>query len=517
MQNGRCDRSRNSEVFLNRAAGVAAVLEDATNRDLLTAWRAGNEQAARVLVRRYMTRLTALARARLSRKLARRLDSEDIVLSAWRSFFTAAGRSQVSVPDDDDLWPLLVTMTLRKLNRQAARHSAARRSIEAEHDISANAEWQDIVASDPTPDEAALVTDQIEQLMSRLSPADREILSRRLQGDDQTAIAAATDCSERTVRRSLQRIRETFLGQQSDDSLGFDVAGTEKPGSTPPVPAARQRPSLPASFDYQDVVLEKLVGQGAFGRVYRSRQRDEQSPAAVKFLRKHLWRDPDAMQLLIDEVATVSALSHPGIVRHFGWGHTSHGAVFSVMEWIDGVNLTDWYKEQQPGIDDVVTCGIAVSEAVAAAHRAGILHADLTPANVLRRNDGRFVLTDFGFSHAVGASQCAPASGTPGFLAPEQLCDAFGTRSPCTDVYGIGGLLYFLLTGQPPASGATLADSLAMTLSGQCFQPPQELCPGIPNVFDKLICRCLSKEPTERPQGVDEIRRELERISSTCR
>ena len=74
-----------------------------------------------------MARLTSLASSRLSRKLARRVDAEDVVLSAWRSFFVATGRDQVDVPNDDNLWPLLVTMTLRKLSRQAARHTADRR------------------------------------------------------------------------------------------------------------------------------------------------------------------------------------------------------------------------------------------------------------------------------------------------------------------------------------------------------------------------------------------------------
>ena len=187
------------------------MLEDASNQDLLSAWREGNERAALVLVRRYMTRLTALARARLSRKLARRLDSEDIVMSAWRSFFAAAGRDQIAVPDDDNLWPLLVTMTLRKLARQAERHTASKRSVNEEV---ASESWPEVVARDPTPDEAAMVTDEVESLMAALSQTDRDILNRRLQGEEHAAIAAATGCSERTVRRALQRARTEFLARQ---------------------------------------------------------------------------------------------------------------------------------------------------------------------------------------------------------------------------------------------------------------------------------------------------------------
>ena len=96
-------------------------IEDGSNAELLKLWKSGNQQAAQVLVDRYMLRLTALAQSRLSRLLARRLDADDIVLSAWRSFFVAANRSRLQVPDDDNLWPLLATLTLRKLHRQAQR------------------------------------------------------------------------------------------------------------------------------------------------------------------------------------------------------------------------------------------------------------------------------------------------------------------------------------------------------------------------------------------------------------
>lgn len=187
------------------------MLEDASNRDLLDAWRTGNQYAATVLVRRYMGRLTSLASSRLSRKLARRLDAEDVVLSAWRSFFAATGRYQVDVPGDDNLWPLLVTMTLRKLSRQAARHTADRRSIDAEVQLHDETNWPVIVSQDPTPAEAAMVTDEIENLMSGLAPIDREILTKRLQGEQHASIAAAVGCSERTVRRSLARLRERYL------------------------------------------------------------------------------------------------------------------------------------------------------------------------------------------------------------------------------------------------------------------------------------------------------------------
>jgi RNA polymerase sigma factor (sigma-70 family) len=499
------------------------VIEDATNLELLSAWQAGDERAARVLVRRYMSRLTALARARLSRKLARRLDSEDIVMSAWRSFFAAAGRDQIAVPDDDNLWPLLVTMTLRKLARQAERHTASKRSVDSEASSGECESWPEVVSRDPSPEEAAMVTDEIESLMSALSDTDRDILTRRLQGEEHAAIAVAVGCSERTVRRALQRVRDEYLARHETESES--IFGSRRPqpdrardkSSIPAdhdAQAPESRKTIPlseASFTYGDVVLEQLIGQGAFGRVYRSRLADGQT-VAVKFLRKNLWQDSRAAEQLVREVSLLTRLSHPGIVRHLGWGETNAGAVFSVMEFVDGQDLTRWCQSGKISPREVVRCGLELCEAVTAAHQSGVIHADLTPSNVLRRRDGRFVLTDFGFSRVAGNS-LQIAGGTPGFLSPEQLCDAFGEVSERTDVYGIGGVLYFLLTAKPPVSGETVPDAIAETLSSRPVLSVTATTEEVPVDLTELLRRCLSKEPQDRPESVEVVLRELRTIA----
>jgi RNA polymerase sigma factor (sigma-70 family) len=308
-----------------------------------------------------MARLTSLASSRLSRKLARRVDAEDVVLSAWRSFFVATGRDQIDVPSDDNLWPLLVTMTLRKLSRQAAKHSAERRSINAESEWPDEFEWPAVVARDPTPAEAAMVTDEIEQLMSELAVADREILTLRLQGEPHASIAHAVSCSERTVRRSLQRIRAKYLarnddelGDLSDDSAVRMADGLSIPGAselsdqristTSTVPEVG-RPSNPTpSIRFSDLVLEELIGRGAFGKVYRATRLTDGAIVAVKYLRKEFWQNSQATEHLIREVSVVSTLTHAGIVRHFGWGNAPRGAVFSVMELVEGTNLETWQR-----------------------------------------------------------------------------------------------------------------------------------------------------------------------------
>ncbi|MFT5324261.1 MAG: RNA polymerase sigma factor (sigma-70 family) [Planctomycetaceae bacterium] len=535
MQTVSKHRTGNFEFFRIRLQEWRQhVLEDSTNRDLLAAWRSGNEFAAAVLVRRYMARLTSLASSRLSRKLARRVDAQDVVLSAWRSFFVATDRNQVNVPDDDNLWPLLVTMTLRKLARQAARHSAERRSIHAEENRPNDLDWPAVVARDPTPVEAAMVTDEIESLMSGLSLADREILTRRLQGEQHATIAAAIDCSERTVRRSLQRIREKYVdSHEGDASLPTGPSGTAGLNETSPpieefdpgegqtdeppkVPTTEQSTDESPTVQYSDVILQRLIGQGAFGKVYRATRRADGSTVAVKYLRKAFWRSVHAADQLVREVSIVSKLSHPGIIKHFGWGRSRQGAAFTMMEWVDGENLDSWRRSSLPTVSEIVQCGIAICDALAAAHLAGVVHADLTPRNILRRCDGTFVLTDFGFSRLLSDPVKTVSAGTPGFLAPEQLSDVFGKVSTRTDVFGLGGVLYFLLTGSAPFIGRDVAETFARTLSSQPVPSVLDSVPDVSEFLEALIAHCLSKEPADRPESITQVAEALSLIHSGC-
>lgn len=126
-------------------------------------------------------------------------------------------------------------------------------------------------------------------------------------------------------------------------------------------------------------------------------------------------------------------------------------------------DFDSWRKSSLPAVSEIVPCGIAVCDGLSAAHQARVILADLTPGNILRRLDGSFVLTDFGFSRLLSDPAKTISAGTPGFLAPEPLCNVFGTVSPRTDVFGIGGVLYFLQTGTAPFSGRDDAETFART------------------------------------------------------
>jgi RNA polymerase sigma factor (sigma-70 family) len=180
--------------------------------DLLARWRAGDQQAAEELFRRYVKRLTALARARLSDKLAGRVDPEDVVQSAYRSFFADARAGQYDLQRGGDLWRLLVSITLHKLRHQVERMQTQKRAVEREASFGTEDSLVLLqgnrLSGEPSPVEAVALADELEQLMRSLDPLKRRILEMRLQGYGLAEIAAQVECGERTVRRVIKEIKD---------------------------------------------------------------------------------------------------------------------------------------------------------------------------------------------------------------------------------------------------------------------------------------------------------------------
>jgi len=183
---------------------------------------AGDSLAETALFERYVVRLTMLARARLSQRLASRVDPEDIVLSAYRSFFLAARENRFDLRHSGDLWRLLVTITLAKVCDQAEHHQAEKRNVSREQATSDAAEnsapWLVALARDPAPAEVAMAIETLEQLLAALPPLGGQIVQLRLQGYRQDEIAAQLECAERTVRRWLERTGELLTQAKANES-----------------------------------------------------------------------------------------------------------------------------------------------------------------------------------------------------------------------------------------------------------------------------------------------------------
>lgn len=189
--------------------------------DLKVRLAEGNEQAAAELFQRYSSRLVALARSRLVPQLREKVDPEDVAQSVFKSFFARQSEGQIELINWDSLWGLLALFTVRKCARQAEHFQADRRNMAREISVTASPNqsssgWQ-LASSEPTAEQAAILSETVSKLMADLTPREREMLTQCLQGYTQEEVAASVSCSTRTVSRLLDRVRDQLA--QMDESL----------------------------------------------------------------------------------------------------------------------------------------------------------------------------------------------------------------------------------------------------------------------------------------------------------
>jgi RNA polymerase sigma-70 factor (ECF subfamily) len=187
----------------------APMAADASFDDLMARLRAGDDEAAAEVFRRFARRLIGLARSRLDHLIRQKVDPEDILQSVYKSFFVRHAQGNFDLDGWDSLWGMLTVITVRKCDYRRKYFRAARRDVEREAVANhpAGAPF-DAVARDPTPSEAARLAETVEQLMRELTGREQDILALSLQGCDVPAISEQVGRTERTVQRVLKRVRE---------------------------------------------------------------------------------------------------------------------------------------------------------------------------------------------------------------------------------------------------------------------------------------------------------------------
>jgi RNA polymerase sigma-70 factor, ECF subfamily len=189
---------------------------DLPTAELLQRLQAGDPQAAEQLFARYARRLTRLAEQHLSRKLAGRLDGEDVVQSVFRTFFRRGAEGEFTLDSSAQLWRLLVKITVLKARAKGRYHSADRRDAGAEHPGDPDGWLPEALAREPGPEEAAILVDQVEALLRGLPPLHARVLECRLQGHNVSDVAEQLGVSRQTVHRVLnllqQRLRDSSEG-----------------------------------------------------------------------------------------------------------------------------------------------------------------------------------------------------------------------------------------------------------------------------------------------------------------
>lgn len=475
--------------------------------NLLRLLQAGDEAAAAAIFERYAERLTRLARSRLAVRLAARVDAEDIVMSAYRSFFIAARHGRFELERGGDLWRLLVEVTLHKLYRSVQHHQAQRRDVQREsplHEIDATS--IPVTDNDPTPDEAAMAAEELEAVLERLPERGRQALELRLQGCEHEEIAQRLACNERTVRRWLNEARRIMAARGGS---GFVPSAARRGKRSEKPPSADtdtiKALNVQATLHLRDYLLREQIGAGATGKVYRALSKQEHREVAVKFLKKSLRTSAAVIERFLREARTVTELNQPGIVAVHGVGRTPGGGVFLAMELVDGRDLE---RVSRGGPVDPTQAAAWIASAariVHAVHEHSVIHCDLKPSNLLLDEAGRIHITDFGLAIRMPDAADGLLAGTPAFMAPEQVDPGWGAISPQTDVWGLGGVLYFLLFGQPPHNGNTLDEVLAKVVLDVPVVFHNDRAATIPPAIIDVTRRCLTKRPPDRFASAQEV------------
>ncbi len=269
------------------------------------------------------------------------------------------------------------------------------------------------------------------------------------------------------------------------------------------------------------------LGSGGMGEVYRAKDLRLGREVALKVLPAEVATHPDRLARFEREARTVAALSHPNIVVLYSVEDEGH-VRFLTMELVEGQSLD---KHVTPGglpLTRVLDLGIALSDALTAAHEKGVVHRDLKPANVMVTREGRVKVLDFGLARpaavdsdlhstqaatlAVPLSSAGLVVGTVPYMAPEQIRgEAVDARS---DLFALGIILYELAAGRRPFGGATSAD-VSSAILRDTPEPLATVRPDLPGDLERIVGRCLEKNPRERFQTALDVCNELRRISPT--
>jgi hypothetical protein len=267
-----------------------------------------------------------------------------------------------------------------------------------------------------------------------------------------------------------------------------------------------------------DYELGRELGRGGMGVVYEAWQKSLRRRVAVKLLPVTVsWR-PDAIVRLRREAATLARLDHPHIVRVHEVGQDGERH-FLAMELVAGRSLATELVERRrcggpPGAGDVhraVAIGIQVADALQHAHDVGVVHRDVKPGNILVREDGTAVLTDFGLALAQRGpelSQTGAVTGTPDYMAPEQALGERDAINARTDVFALGVTLYELLTLQLPFAAPTPQAVLGNVVRAQARQP-QRLNHELPEDLAAIVLKALEKDPAHRYQTAAALAQDL--------
>jgi len=256
-------------------------------------------------------------------------------------------------------------------------------------------------------------------------------------------------------------------------------------------------------------LLERF-GSGGMANVFRARDILLDRYVAIKVLRDDRTRDADFDEQFRHEARAVANLTHPNIVTVYDFGF-DNGQPFIVMEFVPGTDLKSvLQKRGRFTVDETIPLIVQACAGIGYAHRAGLVHCDVKPHNMLVTPENRLKVTDFGIARALATISPGERTdvvwGSPQYFAPEQA--AGHAPSPASDVYSLGVVLYEMLTGTLPFTASTAEELARLHLNADPILP-SEYIPDIPKALEEIILKVLSKEPSARYRTADQLGRVL--------
>src|SRR5213594_1975675 len=277
----------------------------------------------------------------------------------------------------------------------------------------------------------------------------------------------------------------------------------EENGETPPV-------HIPTHFgDYE---LEREIGRGGQGVVYRARQKSLNRTVALKIIVLGHWATARHLKRFRLEAEAAASLNHPSIVPIHEIGERDGCCYFS-MNLIEGGQLDEVVRREAISIRRAAELIAKLARTVHYAHEHGILHRDIKPGNILLDTEGEPHLTDFGLARLLETESTVTRTlevlGTPSYMSPEQALGENAAVSSATDVYGLGAVLYQLLTSHPPFAGGTTYETIKLLLDTEP-RPPRLLNSKVDRDISTICLKCLEKDPARRYPSALALAEDLE-------
>jgi len=261
-------------------------------------------------------------------------------------------------------------------------------------------------------------------------------------------------------------------------------------------------------------IIEEL-GAGGMGRVYRAHDTKLNEEVALKLIKPEIAADKRTVERFRNEIKNARKISHPNVCRTHDLGEEGK-ALYLTMEYIRGEDLRSLiHRMKVLAVGSAVSVGRQIATGLAEAHKQGIVHRDLKPGNVMIDKDGQAKIMDFGIARSVvggGITGEGAIIGTPEYMSPEQVEGK--PADARADIYGLGIILFEMVTGRPPFEGET-AFSIANKHKSEPAPDPRMLNPQIPEDLSRLILRCLEKERGSRYQATEELLADLGRIEAS--